>query len=122
MESKVRGIRGAIQVSEDSVESVLNATRRLLETMLELNEVATDDAISAIFTTTPDLRSCFPAEAARSLGFSDTPLICAQEIDVPGSLPRVVRVLLWVYSGKGKSAIKHVYLDGAEVLRKDIAQ
>lgn len=122
METKVRGIRGAIQVSEDSIDSVLGATRRLLEAMLGLNEVATEDAISAIFTTTPDLKSCFPAEAARSLGFSDTPLICAQEIAVPGSLPRVVRVLLWVYTARSKSDIKHVYLDGAEALRKDIAQ
>ena len=122
MEKRVRGIRGAIQVSEDAIDTVLGATRRLLEAMLGLNEVATDDAISAIFTTTSDLKSCFPAEAARSLGFSDTPLICAQEIDVPGSLPRVVRVLLWVHTAKSKSEIKHVYLDGAEVLRKDIAQ
>ncbi len=122
MESKVRGIRGAIRVEFDTPEMVQTATSKLLKAMLESNHVIPEDVISAVFTTTPDLNSSFPAEAARGLGFSDTPLICAQEIDVPGALGQVIRILLWVYSTKEKSAIQHMYLDGAEVLRKDIAQ
>lgn len=122
MEKKVRGIRGAIQVLEDDPKAVLDSTARLLEAILRANAIVPDDVVSAIFTTTPDLTSCFPAEAARHLGFSDTPLICAQEIDVPGALGRIVRILLWVYSTLEKSEVKHIYLDGAESLRKDIAQ
>jgi chorismate mutase len=122
VESKVRGIRGAIRVEFDTPEMVQTATSKLLKAMLESNHVIPEDVISAVFTTTPDLNSSFPAEAARGLGFSDTPLICAQEIDVPGALGQVIRILLWVYSTKEKSAIQHMYLDGAEVLRKDIAQ
>ncbi len=122
MDSKVRGIRGAIRVEFDTPELIQTATSKLLKAMLESNHVIPEDVISAVFTTTPDLHSSFPAEAARGLGFSDTPLICAQEIDVPGALGQVIRILLWVYSTKEKSAIQHVYLDGAEVLRKDIAQ
>lgn len=118
----MRGIRGAIQVAADTQDAVLSATTKLLAQIFESNSVEPENVISAIFTTTPDLLSVFPAEAARSLGLSDTPLICAQEIDVPGSLGRVVRILLWVYSPLEKSAIRHVYLDGAEALRRDIAQ
>jgi chorismate mutase len=109
-------------VEFDTPEMVQTATSKLLKAMLESNHVIPEDVISAVFTTTPDLNSSFPAEAARGLGFSDTPLICAQEIDVPGALGQVIRILLWVYSTKEKSAIQHMYLDGAEVLRKDIAQ
>lgn len=122
MTEKVRGIRGAIQVTSDEPEAVFNATTKLLSEILSRNGIESDKVVSAMFTTTPDLRSAFPAEAARSLGFSDTPLICAQEIDVPGALARVIRILLWVYTDQEKSEIQHVYLDGAEVLRKDQAQ
>lgn len=122
MDQKVRGIRGAIQVAEDTPAAVLAGTSKLLAQMFESNSIEPGEIISATFTTTPDLRSAFPAEAARYLGLSDTPLICSQEIDVPGSLGRVVRILLLVYTGLEKSAIRHIYLDGAEILRKDVAQ
>lgn len=122
MDKKVRGIRGAIQVRENEPKAILEATARLLASMLQGNNVESEDVVSAIFTTSPDLNSCFPAEAARSLGFADTPLICAQEIDVPGALGRIVRILLWVYSPLEKSEVRHIYLEGAESLRKDIAQ
>jgi chorismate mutase len=122
MIESVRGIRGAIQVPSDEPEAVFNSTMKLLSEVLSRNGIVADKVISAMFTTTPDLHSAFPAEAARSLGFSDTPLICAQEIDVPGALVRVIRILLWVYTAQEKSEIQHVYLDGAEVLRKDQAQ
>lgn len=106
----------------DTQEAVFAATTKLLSQMLVSNDIDSAAVISAIFTTTPDLLSAFPAEAARSLGLSDTPLICAQEIDVPGSMSKVVRILLWAYSALEKDEIRHVYLDGAEALRKDIAQ
>mgnify|MGYP006274720597 CR=1 FL=1 len=122
MEKKVRAIRGAIQVEIDRPETVLDATAKLLTAIVQANGVEVDDVISAMFTTTPDLNSCFPAEAARGLGFAETPLICAQEINVPGAPPRIIRILLWAYSPIQKTHIRHVYLDGAESLRKDIAQ
>lgn len=119
---RIRAIRGAIQVGEDSARAIHEAVPRLLREILSQNEVANEDLISVLFTSTPDLTADFPAAAARSMSFGDVPLICASEIDVPGALPRVIRVLIHVESSKPRSQIQHVYLDGAEVLRKDLAQ
>ena len=118
----VRGIRGAIQVHEDSPEALQEAVPRLLTELFAANDLAFDDAISILFTSTPDLTSDFPATAARSLPIGDLPLICATEMDVPGALARVIRVLVHVETQKARSEIRHVYLDGAEALRKDLAQ
>lgn len=118
----IRAIRGAIQVREDSLAALQTAVPRLLTELFEVNEIAFSDAISILFTATPDLTADFPAAAARSLPIGDLPLICASEIDVEGALPRVVRVLVHVETDKPRSEIRHVYLDGAEVLRKDLAQ
>jgi chorismate mutase len=90
--------------------------------MLKRNSLVVDDLVSVIFTSTPDLRSTFPAAAARTLGIGDVPLLCAQEIDVEGSLPRVVRVMAHVALDRPRSEVSHVYLRGAEVLRQDLAQ
>jgi chorismate mutase len=117
----VRGIRGATSVTEDRADLILAATRELLEEILRLNGIADfEDIISAVFTTTPDLTSTFPAEAARSLGMTLVPLLCASEIAVPNSLPRCIRVLLHVHSTRPQQEIVHVYLHEAKKLRPDM--
>ena len=117
---RVRAARGAIVVGEDTSAQVLDATRRLLEEIVRRNGVAADDLISVWFTTTPDLRSAFPAEAARRMGMGRVPLMCAQEIPVVGSMPKVVRILMHFHSDAGLDEIAHVYMDGAESLRDDL--
>ena len=118
----VRAIRGAIQLPEDSFAALQVAVPKLLAEIFEANGLHFDDGISVLFTVTPDLTVDFPAAAARSLPIGDLPLICAVEMDVPGALQRVVRVLVHAETSKSRSEIRHIYLDGAEVLRKDLAQ
>jgi len=117
---KVRAARGAIVVSEDTAPSVHASTGRLLEALLTGNDVAHDDLISILFTVTDDLRSAFPAEAARRMGMGDVPLLCAREIPVEGAMPSVVRVLMHFHSERALDEVTHVYLDGAEKLRDDL--
>lgn len=117
----VRGIRGATTVGEDTSEEVLTATRELLQTILERNAIADfDEIVSAVFTTTPDLTSTFPAEAARALGMQHVPLLCASEIAVAGAMPRCIRVLLHVETPRNPREIVHVYLRDAKRLRPDM--
>src|SRR5689334_16586278 len=118
----VRAIRGATCLDEDDAEQMRERVVELVEAMLDRNRLSLDDLISVIFTATPDLRSDFPAAAARSAGLGDVPLLCAQELDIPGSLPRVVRVLAHAQLDVPRGAVSHVYLRGAEVLRQDLAQ
>jgi chorismate mutase len=118
----VRAIRGAIQVAGRDRESILDGTTELVTEVLTRNGLTTDDVISVIFTATPDLTAEFPALAARKIGFDDVPLLCATEIDVPGALPRVVRLLMHIGTSRSRSEIQHVYLRGATMLRLDIAQ
>ncbi|MGC9334911.1 MAG: chorismate mutase [Anaerolineae bacterium] len=115
-----RGIRGATTVESDSASAILSATRELLASMLEANRVQTEDVASAVFTVTPDLKAAFPAQAARQLGWQHVPLLDAQEIPVPGSLPRCVRVLLHWNTDTPQQQVRHVYLRGAAVLRPDL--
>ncbi len=117
----VRGIRGAITVEEDSTEQILAATRELLETIIRTNEIDDfEDIVSAIFTTTADLTTTFPAEAARHIGMGQVPLLCSTEIPVQNSMPRCIRVLLHLNTHKKQSEIKHVYLREAAKLRPDV--
>lgn len=118
----VRAIRGAVQLEADDRDEMAEAVVELLRTMLERNALSTDDLISIVFTLTPDLRSEFPAAAARTLDLGDVPLICAQELDIAGALPRVVRVMAHVDTDRARADMTHVYLRGAEVLRRDLAQ
>ena len=118
----VRAVRGAIQVDDNVRETILDGTTRLLEEVLQRNELTPDDLISVLFTATPDLTAEFPAYAARQLGFKDVPLICATEIDVPGAMPRVLRLMAHVETPRSRSEIHHVYLDGAAGLRRDLPQ
>ena len=116
----VRAARGAIVVAEDTPERLHAATGKLLEGLLERNAVDHDDMISILFTVTDDLRSAFPAEAARRMGMGDIPLLCAREIPVEGSMPSVVRVLMHFHTDLALRDVTHVYLDGAERLRDDL--
>jgi chorismate mutase len=116
----VRAARGAIRVGRDAPAVVLDATQRLLEGLLERNDVVAEDIVSVFFTATRDLTSAFPAEAARRMGLGKVPLLCAQEIPVTGSMPRVIRVLMHFETGRSQAEVAHVYLDGAESLRDDI--
>lgn len=119
----VRGIRGATSVPVDTREAILEATRELLQEMIRLNGIGKeqfDDIASILFTTTPDLTATFPAEAARELGMSFVPLLCASEIAVPGRLPQCVRVLMHVNSDRSPRDMVHVYLREAKSLRPDM--
>ena len=118
----LRAIRGATQLEADERDHLLESVAELVSEILERNQLTIDDLVSILFTATPDLRSEFPAVAARKLGITDVPLLCAQEIDVAGAMPRVVRVLVHTETRRGKTEVQHVYLRGAVALRKDIAQ
>ncbi len=118
----VRAIRGATQLDTDEREHLLAGVAELLTEILERNELSTDALISMVLTSTPDLRSEFPALAARQLGIGDVPLLCAQELDVEGAMPRVVRVLVHAELDRPRADLRHVYLRGAAALRLDLAQ
>jgi chorismate mutase len=119
---RIRGIRGAIQLENDSSEEMVEAVSDLLTQMLTANKLENEDLISIILTATPDLTSEFPAVAARKIGLGTVPLLCAVEIDVAQALPRVVRVLMHAHLDRPLVDVKHIYLRGATVLRKDLAQ
>jgi chorismate mutase len=117
----IRGIRGATTVSADQPDLILQATRELLEAILDENAgMSPEDVSSAIFTVTDDLVSTFPAQAARQMGWELVPMLCAREIPVPNSLPRVIRVLVLWNTELPQSEIKHVYLRDAVKLRPDL--
>jgi chorismate mutase len=119
----VRGIRGATTISNDNQETVMNATTELLDAILRANpELEIKEIGSAIFTVTEDIRSAFPAQAARHLGWEKVPLICTREIPVPGSLPLCIRVLIHWNTAKTQEEIQHVYLHKAQSLRPDLAR
>jgi chorismate mutase len=115
----VRGIRGATTVEADDKELIIAATEELLEAMCRENEFVPEDIASALFTVSCDLRSTFPAEAARKRGWTLVPMLCATEIPVPGSLPMCIRVMIHVNTTKRQDEIRHVYLRRAVALRPD---
>ncbi len=117
----VRGIRGATSVEADDPALIRQAARELMEEIIRRNQITNfDDVISAVFTTTEDLVSAFPAEAARAMGMNQVPLLCAREIPVPGSMLRCIRVLLHINSERTPKEIEHVYLRDAQNLRPDL--
>ncbi|HWS58813.1 MAG TPA: chorismate mutase [Actinotalea sp.] len=118
----VRAIRGATQLETDERGHLFERTAELVQAVLDANELPVDALISIVFTCTPDLRSDFPAAAAREMGMGDVPLMCAVEMDVPGALPRVVRLMAHAELDVPRDAVRHVYLHGATVLRRDLAQ
>ena len=112
-------LRGAITVTENDAGAILAGTDALMRQILERNRLGADDLVSCIFTLTPDLDAAFPAQAAREMGLSAVPLLCAREIPVPGALPKVIRVLIHAYQPDGRPA-EHVYLGEAVKLRLDL--
>lgn len=118
----VRGIRGAVNIASNTKEEILTKSRELLEAILTANKVKPQDIAAAIFTLSPDLNAEFPAYAARQLGWRDVPLMCARELDVPGAMEKVIRVLLLVNSKIPAARIKHQYLGDTPKLRPDLAQ
>ncbi|MBI5952535.1 MAG: chorismate mutase [Chloroflexi bacterium] len=116
-----RGIRGATTVAADEPDLILQATRELLEAILKENDgMIAEDVGSAIFTVTEDLASTFPAQAARQMGWSMVPMMCAREIPVPGSLRKVIRVLVHWNTDVPQGEVRHVYLRDAVKLRPDL--
>lgn len=119
MEKLLRGLRGATTADANTSEAILQATAELLSALQSANGFAPEDVESAIFTCSPDLTADYPARAARRLGWNDVPLLGAQEVNVPGGLPRCIRVLLHFYTTKRPGELKHIYLRGAARLRPD---
>ena len=119
MKTICRGVRGATTVESDDRELILQATRELLALMIRINDIRSVDVASAIFTTTPDIHSVFPALAARQLGWLEVPLLCTHEMGVEGALPLCVRILLHWNTTTDQSEIQHVYLREAQSLRPD---
>ena len=117
-----RGIRGATTVAADDAEAILLATQELLrEIMKENSGLRAEDLSSVLFTLTEDLRAAYPAQGARQMGWEAVPMVCAQEIPVPGSLPKVLRVLVQWNTDRAQSEIRHVYLRDAVKLRPDLS-
>jgi tryptophan synthase alpha chain len=114
-----RGIRGATTIESNTAEDIQEATTDLLEAMIRLNDIAAEDVVSAIFTTTPGITAAFPALAARELGWTEVPLLCAHEMNVPGALSGVVRILLHINTRRSPSEIRHVYLRESRALRPE---
>jgi chorismate mutase len=114
-----RGIRGATTVETNTAEDILEATTDLLVALIRLNKIESEDVVSAIFTTTPELTASFPALAARDMGWTEVPLLCAHEMNVPGALRGVVRILLHVNTTRTPAEIRHVYLREARALRPE---
>jgi chorismate mutase len=116
-----RGVRGATTIESNTAEDILEATTDLLEALIKLNHIQPEDVVSAIFTTTPELTAAFPALAARKLGWTEVPLLCAHEMNVPGALQGVIRILLHVNSPRSAAEIRHIYLREARALRPEWA-
>ena len=116
---RLHALRGATTVDANEREQILDATEELMRELLERNALAPAEIVSCIFTMTEDLNAEFPAVAARRMGFERVPLLCVREIDVPGSMPRVIRVLVQYHAGEAHEA-RHVYLREARALRTDL--
>jgi chorismate mutase len=116
----VRALRGATTVDDDDPAQITERVVALLSEMLERNEVDKDSLVSIIFTTTPDIRSMFPAAAARTIGLGDVPLLGAQEADIATGTPRCIRVLMHLESDRPRGELRHVYLEAAKGLRDDL--
>ena len=119
---RLYALRGATTAAADEPGAIAAATAELLETMMERNGVQREDLVSLVFTATPDLTAAFPAAAARDLGLGDVPLLCAQEIAVPGAVPRCIRVLMHLYTRRDYASLRHVYLGEARSLREDLPE
>lgn len=118
----VRAVRGATQLVTDTREEMLDRVAEMVTEVMASNRLEVDDFISVIFTATSDLVAEFPAYAARRLGFGEIPLLCARELEIEGSMPRVVRMMAHVETDLPRADITHVYLHGAATLRSDLTR
>jgi len=118
-EKRLFAVRGAAQAEANEPEAILAATEALMREVLDRNDLAPEALVSCLFTTTDDLDAEFPAVAARNLGLDSVPLLCAREIDVPGAMPRVIRVMVHCYAPVGHEPA-HVYLGATQELRSDL--
>jgi chorismate mutase len=118
-ERRLFAVRGAAQAEVNEAEAILEATEELLRALIDRNRLEPEDMVSCLFTTTDDLDAEFPAVAARRLGLDQVPLLCCREIPVPGSMPRVIRVMLYFYAPVGHSPA-HAYIGEAQKLRTDL--
>lgn len=118
----VRAVRGATQLESDTRDHMLDRVAEMVRDVMKSNDLEVDDFISIIFTATSDLNSEFPAYAARQLGFGDVPLICARELEIEGSMPRVVRMMAHIETDLDRREVTHVYLHGAAALRRDLTK
>ncbi len=112
-----RGLRGATRAESNTAEEIYSSTREMLQRLIHANDIAERDVAMAYFTVTPDLNAAFPAAAARQLGWNSTALMCATEIQVPGSLPSCIRVLILINTDKEPEDLQNIYLKGTDVLR-----
>lgn len=117
-----RGIRGAVRADHNTREAIIEATRELLTALVAANQVEQETVASIFLTTTPDLNAEFPAYVLREMGWSNVPLLCAREINVPHGMKSVVRVLMHVNTEKSQTEIRHIYLGETAALRPDLAE
>jgi chorismate mutase len=120
MSPAVRALRGATTVDADTEEQVNQRVKALVAEMLERNTIEKEDIISIFFTATDDIRSVFPATAARALGLGDVPLLCARELGVHGARPLCIRVMMHISTTRARDELRHVYLEGAKGLNDDL--
>ncbi|MFL6156872.1 MAG: chorismate mutase [Marmoricola sp.] len=118
----VRAVRGATQLTADTRDEMLERVTEMVTEVMSANQLEVDDFISVIFTATSDLVAEFPAYAARRLGFGEIPLLCARELEIDGSMPRVVRMMAHIETDRARSEVTHVYLHGAAALRSDLTK
>lgn len=122
MSNTVAALRGAITLERDERDHLLERVSQLLSEIMDRNGLVHDDLISILFTATDDIHSAFPALAARQLGMGDVPLICARELDIDGSMPRCIRVMIHITTDRPRSELRHVYLEDARALRDDLPE
>lgn len=118
---RIRGVRGAVTVPENSRAAIIAATERLLTLIAEENEIESEDIVSIIFSMTADLDSVYPAEAARRMGWCLVPLLCTKEQPIAGSMSRCIRVLMHAYTDREQAEVRHIYLGEAAGLRPDLS-
>ena len=120
MSPAVRALRGATTIDVDEKDHLFERVINLFEALFERNALEHDDLISVLITATDDIRSVFPAQAARKFGLGDVPLICARELDIEGGTPLCIRVMIHLYTERSRRELHHVYLEGARNLRDDL--
>jgi chorismate mutase len=120
MPAAIRALRGATTIDEDTPEDIDERVLALFEALFDRNDLQHDDLISVVLTATPDIHSQFPATSARKFGLGDVPLLCAQELDIVGAMPRCIRVLVHLSTERTRAELHHVYLEGTQSLRDDL--